>query len=284
LYIFFVMSALDGIFNENLYELYSAMFISLLSTAYYIFRFAEPYDNDFFDYAFLLISLGAQIFFIIMAFPLHNEYLWRLYRKVGADKNFRNIYKHYLIYLCILKLFVMFGLINCLTSGRGFLDVQTDFRLVFDIIEFIILLACLAIGFYAAKNEMRPIYIFYMVIEVFPLAYFIYGFTNSLLYLIVDPSYEMASIFTISCTCGIFAIGFNVLLFILNLGTIRNFDKGLKNLEFIAKQSEVQIIANDIDDEDVYDFETNPGTINEDDLTVLDVIRNTYGLNTNLKQ
>jgi len=281
-YFFFVLSLLDGIFNENLYELYSAMLISLLSTGYYIFRFFEPYENDFFDWIFFFISVGTQIFFIVMAFPLHNEYLWRLYRKVGADKNYRNIYRHYLIYLCILKLFVMFGMINFLTSGRGFLQISTDYSIVFDIIEFIILIAVLVIGYYAAKNEIRPLYIFYMVIEILPLGYVIYAYTKSLFYLTLEPTYEVGSIFAISVTCGVFAIGFNIMLFILNFGTLRNFGKGLRNLEFIKNQSETGFDVNDEDGE-IYDFETNPGTINEDDLTVLDVIRNTYGLNSNLK-
>jgi len=279
--VFFLISALDGIFNENLYELYAAMFISSLSTGYYIYRFSEPYKNDFFDYALMIVPIASQIFFIIISFPLHNEYLWRLYRKVGADKTFRNIYKHYLIYICILRLFCMFALINATSYGRGFLS--TGFPLVINIGAIVIVILIGLTGYYAAKFEHRTFFIVYMFSLLLPILFIVYSFVINIAYIMFEPTYEMATMFVISTATGIFTFGFGVLLFILSIGTLRNFGHGLKGLEYLKKNKPGDLIDTMGEDGEVYDFVDN--TINnDDDLSVLDVIRNTYGLNSNVKQ
>jgi len=278
---FFLLSTLDGIFNENLYELYAAMFISSLSMGYYIYRFSEPYLNDLFDYALMIGPIACQIFFIIISFPLHNEYLWRLYRKVGADKTFRNIYKHYLIYMCILKLFVMFALVNATSYGRGF--VETGFSLIINIGEVVIVLLILINGYYSAKFENKTFFILYMISLLLPMLFIYYSFVVNIAFIITLPTYETATMFIISTTTGILAIGLDLLLFILSVGTLRNFGHGLKGLDYLKKNKPGDLIDTlGEDDGEVYDFvETqNP---NEDDLSVLDVIRNTYGLNSNTK-
>jgi len=277
--VFFLLSVLDGLFNENLYELYSAMFISSLSTGYYVYRFSEPYINDFFDYALLIVPCACQIFFIVIGFPLHNEYLWKLYRKVGADKTFRNIYKHYLIYVCILKVFVMFALINATSYGKGF--VSTGLALVINIGEIVLCILILVAGFFSAKYEHRTFFMVYMFSLILPLVFIIYSFWINIAYIIFYPTYETATMFIISSATGILTIGLDVLLLILSIGTIRNFGHGLKGLEYL-KKNQPEMNDNTMgDDGEVYEYIENQN--NDDDFSVLDVIRNTYGLNSNVK-
>jgi len=121
----------------------------------------------------------------------------------------------------------------------------------------------------------------YMFSLILPLVFIIYSFWINIAYIIFYPTYETATMFIISSATGILTIGLDVLLLILSIGTIRNFGHGLKGLEYL-KKNQPEMNDNTMgDDGEVYEYIENQN--NDDDFSVLDVIRNTYGLNSNVK-
>lgn len=140
-----------------MFELYSGFGISLLSTIYDIFRFMELYTNDIFDYISITLSLSGQIFFIVMACKMRKDYEWRTAMKVGTKKEFTStfqqivlileLYNHYLLFMCCLRLFIMFGLINCISSGRGIFNGFPE--ILVDLAEAIVLISLGILGYYA---------------------------------------------------------------------------------------------------------------------------------------
>jgi len=226
----------------------------------------------------MLISFFCQLIFFGLAKPLKTEYSWRLYKKVGADKNFRNIYRHYLIYMCILKQFVMFCLINANTSGHGI--IKTGATLAIDIIEIIIVFVILSFGYISVKKEILTLAYAYMFILFLPILYIVYSFVFNKLTLILTPDYETASLTFISNLMGIIALGLYILLIILSIGSIKNFGKGLKNLDFLKQNETLEVGEEFNDDDEVFDF-VDP--TNENDISILDVIRNTKSVNAQVK-
>lgn len=50
------------------------------------------------------------IMFCYLAYRLYKEFGWKIYKKIGADPHMRRIYRHYQVFLMMLKLDVFFFL------------------------------------------------------------------------------------------------------------------------------------------------------------------------------
>ncbi|KAJ1565271.1 hypothetical protein HK096_003710 [Nowakowskiella sp. JEL0078] len=59
----------------------------------------------------ILIPVIIAVFeavYIFLAFKLYHEFGWKIYKKIGADPNMRNMYRQYQIFLMLLKFDVFF--------------------------------------------------------------------------------------------------------------------------------------------------------------------------------
>eukprot|EP01129_Flabellula_baltica_P013377 TRINITY_DN6187_c0_g1_i1.p1 TRINITY_DN6187_c0_g1~~TRINITY_DN6187_c0_g1_i1.p1 ORF type:complete len:351 (+),score=45.89 TRINITY_DN6187_c0_g1_i1:157-1209(+) len=269
---FFTFASLDGLFNDNIYELYSAFVITLLIVAFSVFRFLEPYANDFFDWSLMLVSIGFQIFFVILAYFLYHEYRWTLYWKVGAQKSILNIYKQYILFLCILKLYVMFLLINAMTSGTGFLNENIIFTGI-DIIEYILVLSLFALGYFGAKLEKRGLIYTFLALCFLPGVYVIYTFLYNIWEFSINVTYESLSLTVLTTISGLISCSLMLVVFILAINVLANFDKGLRDVKFVETEPEegVSIPFDNVGELDYVQFEDDES----DDYDIMDVFRNT---------
>jgi len=273
---FQIVHGYDGIFNDNLYELYTSMAVSLLLTGFGIFRFVSHYEDPTIDLIFLITVITAQLFYFIAAFPLHQEYSWRLYRRVGSDKRIRGMFKTYLLFIAILKFDLMFGFINIITSGNG---IQNEgYQLGFDIVDGVTLIAFFAFGWLGMKKEIRWMIVIFFCLSPINLLYIAYWFVNihktSQLDGIIYKRTAIAVLYIITGTfaaiCRFFVVPAAVVVF-------RNFGNGLSQLSEPRHRQvhkEDDNPSKDLDGEEdiIYDVKGD----GEIDWTLEDVITNTY--------
>jgi len=287
--IFLCVSAIDGVFYDNLYELYAAMFQALLSTSLGIFKFVEPYKNDWVDYGFLIVPCACQLVYFAVAYSLRQEYTWRLYRKAGADKEFRLIFKLYLMFKTFSKLDIMFAIINVVVGGLATVTNVVSTAIAWSMVGFYIIFH--VIGTYAFNKESVILSFVYFAMFVVSPSYIIYMIVILYRMLRYDYSYDartLAYLFTIT---GILAFVIHICQLVFGIITFRNFGRGLQNLEFLKKNKKAGKDADgdedlqDLDDDDIDYVEYDESKRREDagtvDFSLFDVIRNTYAIDKN---
>jgi len=262
------------VFFGNIFELYAAMFLACFLTSWAIWRFAEPYVNNYLDYTFISITCGTQLVYFLLSPKLYQEHGWVLYRKAGGDKDTRALYRKYLVWLSFLKLDTAFGLFCVLLSGKGVYN--TGWMAGLDYTMLILCIFLLASGWYVVKHEhvifTRIWFFFFPLLPAYIIGFWVeqYTFNRD------SPRSNYASqtlgiLFTI---CGICSFITRIALITLTFIVYNNFGKGLITLESLKKK-DITTLDEERDSLDGYDYHADP---EEGNWTLKDVIANTYAL------
>jgi len=289
---FFLFSVFSGIFFDNLFELYSAMFQATFITAYAIFQFWLPSPNDIIDYVLIVVSGVCQISYFVFGFFLYQEYVWHLYKKVGSDKQIRTMYRVYLLWKAFFKLDVLYTLFSVILSGKGVFN--DGFMAACDwTVTAIIIFIYAPLGYYAVETENRRYAIVWMI--MFPISWIYIAAMWSWQYIYNGTNYANFSskvlgiMFSVT---GALAVVVHVILLVYSIKTVNNFGKGLHDIlnpedtKSIKNVQDEEIVyagisEDDDDDDDRSDIigqeETGSAGIG-DDLSIHDVLRNTYAV------
>jgi len=266
-----------------LYEIYLSMVCAILITLYGIWRFVEPGAREVIDWILLISVVTFQAVYFLLAFPLYQDYSWRLYRKVGSDKKFRGIYKNYLIYLGLLKFDFMFSVINIVVSGAAVL--QHMLWLSIDLSNLVVQIAFLIMGWQAMSRESNVLGIIFFVLMPFGPAYIIYFFLELHIQNFLGQTYDKKALSIVFIVTGSCALVLRLTLLPFAIIAFRSFGLGLKNLEFLKKQSNLNNDeGEDSSSEDIneveYDFHETPDDKKkeEKDWNYSEIIRNTHAL------
>jgi len=102
--------ALDGVINENAFELLAFVFISITVTTFttYQFWFApEKTEKIILWIRFISVSIFTPLN-VVFAYLVYSAFGWAMYRKIGASLSLAAAYKRYQIFLALLKLDLQF--------------------------------------------------------------------------------------------------------------------------------------------------------------------------------
>ncbi|CAO3632390.1 unnamed protein product [Cunninghamella blakesleeana] len=169
--LFQVALAWDAVRAQNTIQVIAFFLFNLCCFVYSVFQFKQMEDavND--DYLKTLIRhllivnaviIGVcAIIYLYLGIRLYQEFGWRIYKKIGADPEIRNMYRWYQILLSLLKLDVFFFLAYSLQYLVLVLEA-TDAEFGLTIAALPITCIFLTLIVYAVRHENK-----YMVYLVF---------------------------------------------------------------------------------------------------------------------
>lgn len=254
------LNTCEGIYTDNLYELYSGMVSSLCFCSYSVFRFLLPYNNDWGDFLLLFLSCSFQITYLAIAYPIYKEFSWRYFRKLGSDPFLRQLYKGYLQFSTLLRFDFLFVFVNLVLS-----ITELEFSSPLVEVPFMLLMSLSYIAFYMCgyhgvryeyKSIIPPFFIFGMIGPTFIIFLFLETWIN------LPTQWDILTV----CTFCTASISFIVRFQLLGQAWIcyQNFGKGFQIRKMRKKKKE--------------EFITNENVGTNEQLTVQDVIQNTYAL------
>jgi len=229
---FFMLAIFNGIFYDNLFDLYAAMFQACFLTGWAIFRFLQPYKNQVVDYVFIIVTCACQLIYFAVAYSLRTEYVWRLYRKAGADKKFRNMYKTYLKWLTFFKLDIAFSVPNVMLAVRGVLSLSWRAGLNWTML--ICIIVFLVIGYIAVKREIKRLVVAWFclypinILYIIGMMYYTHLFNQS-----NEADYTTKTVALMFYITGSVTLVNRVFLGVFSYVVYKNFKQGLRKMEFV---------------------------------------------------
>ncbi|KAJ5667135.1 hypothetical protein N7507_002999 [Penicillium longicatenatum] len=175
-------------------------------------------------------QLAAPIFFGLctvaiwgLAYKLHNQYAWSIYRSVQGDSHTRARHLAYEVYVVLVKLDAFF--IICFVLQYGLIDVhfvEPEFGLTMSIIPTLTLI--MVFGVYFVRKEHKPLMLFVIICHLAMIAYLlsrvIVLFGHSLL--ARTPTKNMMLLFAFA------SLILTILSLICGIRCVLNFGYGLK--------------------------------------------------------
>jgi len=172
----------------------------------------------------IVISI-AELAYIALAWTIYNEFGWKVYKFLGADRRIKKMFAAYQIYQCLIKFDVFFWVGFCVQIAWLVLDSHS--------LEFYITLAALVLsvvllveGHLAARYENKWMMISFLSGCVAAMVYFSYKFIKIILH---KSSPEFSHVWESLSTFAVIAILLLVMTFIYAWMVMRNFGRGLKD-------------------------------------------------------
>jgi len=268
-------------------------FLAIFITGWAIYRFVQPWMNEVTDYLFMCVACLCQVIYFVLSYWLYGEYRWRLYKKAGADKKFRAIYRIFLLWITFLKLCATLVIFNILLSGDGIYNTGWISGVAATMAA--ITLIWLIVSYIAVKSESKLLmgccFLYFLLSPSYIIGFWIeqYNFNQTPQSDYVSKT--MGDLFTI---IGVINIIMHFILIVLSITVLRNFGKGLKKLSFLDKPEvteESSLVSGDNyhsggSEEISSDISAHP-RVEEDiesEYSIFDVIRNTYAMEKDLEE
>jgi len=238
--IFLLMAAvLDGIFFDNIYELYSALVNLCLTTGYSIFKFVQKYENDVIDHIQMIWTVICLFVFICCLVALHKEYQWRTYKKAGSDPEFIKMYGQYLLLMCVKKMDFIYTIMAVLLSGNG---VFSDgWESAIDVVMAVLAITNMVFGYIGFYYENKQAVWFYWIDFIPHPIYFAYHFygihemgPHKYLY---RTEQVTVAFFLVYAAVAILA---HLIALPASIICYANFGQGLKEMEFLNNRDKDQ--------------------------------------------
>jgi len=187
----------------------------------------------------IVVIFVCQLIFTWLSFNLYKQFGWKVYKKIGADLQKKNMYRSFHIFLLLLKLDFFFFLgfaIQLMMLVLTSTDVETYLTIVAIPIIFFVLIGAV----FGVERENRAFMLAFMFGLGLAIAYFVYKTVR----IYTDPNYgtQNSIYFGVSIYLTVFAI----LSLLMTLATLYfsivcylNFDKGLKPFHLAQKKGRV---------------------------------------------
>ncbi|KAI8989250.1 hypothetical protein BDB01DRAFT_718739, partial [Pilobolus umbonatus] len=178
----------DAVRQKNTIQIIAFLLFNLCCFSYGIFQFKQianaleaalGRDNSLMDglqnimVATPVIIGVCQLIYVYLGTRLYLEFGWRIYKKIGADPDIRNMYRWYQIFLTILKLDLFFFLgfsiqFLALVLKRG----DAEFALTIVALPFTVVILVLAV--YAVHHESKYLFLSFFIGLGAGVSYFIF--------------------------------------------------------------------------------------------------------------
>lgn len=169
--------ASDSILLENVFQFYTSQVLHGLITAYTIYHYTENGDDlgHLYQRFSLWVMIAVCIFqgaYLALAWPVHTQFGWRLYKKIGGNIAIRPLYRTATIFFSLLKLDFALGVLLMLLALFYLLSGAVEIAL--DCIACVVTLGWLILGFAFVQRESTRLGWFFFIFSVLEPAFIIY--------------------------------------------------------------------------------------------------------------
>ncbi|KAI8084245.1 uncharacterized protein B0P05DRAFT_534793 [Gilbertella persicaria] len=199
--VFQVVLAWDAVRAQNTIQVIAFLLFNICCFAYAVFQFKQIKDaidnssSSLEQFASSLIFLinrllvviavvtgVCQLIYFYIGARLYQEFGWKIYKKIGADPEIRNMYRWFQIILTILKLDLFFFLGYSIQYLVLVLQID-DYEFPLTIVAIPLICLFLLLAVYAIRHESRWLISLFFVGTCAAIAYFIFK-----IYRIYDPT------------------------------------------------------------------------------------------------
>ncbi|KAI8979801.1 hypothetical protein BDF20DRAFT_906240 [Mycotypha africana] len=185
--VFQVALAWDAVYNKNTIQVIAFNLFNLCCFIYAVFQFKQiaralkdtlgdralVWDLQKFIIANPIIIGICQLVYFYLGARLYLEFGWRVYKKIGADPDIRNMYRWYQIFLTILKLDIFFFL-GYSVQYLVLVLQKGDAEYPLTIVALPLICIGLLLAVYAIKHESKQMIMLFFLGLAAGVAYFIF--------------------------------------------------------------------------------------------------------------
>eukprot|EP00698_Gefionella_okellyi_P002012 TRINITY_DN1189_c0_g1_i1.p1 TRINITY_DN1189_c0_g1~~TRINITY_DN1189_c0_g1_i1.p1 ORF type:complete len:430 (-),score=81.56 TRINITY_DN1189_c0_g1_i1:2129-3376(-) len=257
--LFFLYFAFDGVLYENKFEMAAFGLTSILLTTRVVFFYAtEKGDLHHLEHSvwytpILALALAVMCATLLLQFVIAVLFLltwrafgWKMWKQVqSADKLLLSAFSNYQTFMSILKIDFQFA-VSLLVLGGFFLfegTANTSYALYLDIVVVVLSGIWAVCGWQIMRREFRFAVIPFIGWFIVEPSYIVYKIATFYPHTaLIDPpryancDYIPCATFTVY---GVSAILIRVVLFIMSVRCVRNFDMGLKRVFGTASTEEL---------------------------------------------
>jgi len=213
--------------NENKFELWGFVAVSIIIFAYSLYRFLNPAtDRTYVLWAGFIVTTVLEPTNLVLAIFVYKSFGWRAFRKLGTDKDLLTMYQSYQIFSSLLKLDLFLGVIGVVMVG---MFVIHGTELYIDIGALIITFLWVILGWYGVRYERLWFMVIFFVLCPLEPIYIVIRITF-LFFLSMDFSNPF---FPPLMTFALLALVNRVVLVIWAALVTRHFGRGLREKAFV---------------------------------------------------
>jgi len=159
--------AMDGVINENVFELGCFVFITICSTYFISYQFFNEDSKRTTEVPVLWLRFIFSCIFtpanIVLSVLVYKQFGWKMYKKIGADIKKIKMYRTYQQTVSLLKLEIQLGL-NVVLVVVMFLFQGMDILL--DIAACALTVIWALFGWYCIRSEKKKLFIAFLLMCV----------------------------------------------------------------------------------------------------------------------
>jgi len=236
--VFISAFAIDGVLNENIFELFAFVVVSIFTLLITVYQFVEQDVTT--EVIVLWIRFIAVCIFIpiniVMSYVCYKNFGWIVYKKIGASVEITSMYSRYQQMLALLKLDLQFGINLVVMAG---LFLFSDWEIWVDAGVMALTIIVLGITWGGLRQEKKwAVFIFFVFAPVEPV-YIFYKFVHYANHPLDSTIYE-----PLVYVAGSVAVVNRLLLMIWVFLCRRNFDKNLKEVFTKEDEEENPLLGN----------------------------------------
>eukprot|EP01137_Pigoraptor_chileana_P021901 Opistho-2@6804 len=234
--LFSVYYAVHGCVKERKIEILAYIIASGIVTLYIFYQFLFPRDDPAYDSSterpVLIARFALCCVFeplnIVLAFMVSREFGWLEFETVGAHPALCEMYTSHTRFLALLKFDLQLGV--TLVFMSAFSGIVVDAELAINIAGLVLTLAWALLGYVSARREVRRSMLVFLALAAVQPAYDIFVVVRVLK---ESPDDNFATYPVV--IAGVTAIVLRAALIFFAYQTMRNFNRGLKELLYPAK-------------------------------------------------
>jgi len=219
---FMLHYAYAGLKDDNMFEIFAFMAVTLLIFFYSIILVSQ--NSDWYFVLYMVVTTICSILYTFLVYKIYLEIGWYIYKRIGANQDMRDMYRSAQLFLAMIKFDMLFSLLLVVLAGLYYL-VPNNYEFYLTLFAFLLTFIWAYLGWVAVKGENEVYMNVYMCLAVVEPVFIIYKLVRLSETIQTLP----VSLFVVATVAEIVV---RTYLMVTAVVARRNFGKGLLNEVF----------------------------------------------------